>query len=82
MAWSLLHLVETGADELSDADLVPARGAAYFGFVAATPGVRRSGVSQACRHRKRLSVADGLHCIRSPVEVCPYAQCCEQYAPG
>jgi hypothetical protein len=34
------------------------------------------------RHRNRLSVAEGLHCISVPSTVSPYAQCWEQNAPG
>ena len=38
--------------------------------------------AQAARHRLRLSVADGLHCISTPVTVYPYAPRGEQKAPG
>src|SRR5262249_23669583 len=44
---------------------------------------RRTGdSSKACRQRNRASVELGLHRMRRPVLVRPYAQCWLQNAPG
>ncbi len=43
---------------------------------------RWRSVNQAFRHRKRASSGDVLHCISTPVEVCPNHPCSEQNAPG
>jgi hypothetical protein len=73
IAWSLLHSFRRGPTNLATPTCVPGCGAAYFGFVAATPGggeveaVRLAAIGNDCRLRTACTAsAPRWKCVHTP----------------